>query len=335
MMDIVTTLTALNRGFGPSGDEGAVADIIAELARPYVDEITCDTMGNLICHKRGSGPKVMFAAHMDSLGLIVTHIEKEGGLRFGKVGGVDPKKVLFTAVRFKNGTQGTIAVNEDADLNKLKMDDLYLDIGAASKEEASAKVRVGDVAIYDTNVHDLGDRVISPYQDNRISCVVLLLAMEKLGQSDNDLYFVFTTQEEVGLRGAKTAAYAIDPDYGIVVDVTGSGDIPGSKHTVSSKQGGGAAVKVMDSSVICHPCMVQKLEELARANHIPYQLDVISSGGTDAGAMHQSRAGVYTGGVSIPCRYIHTPTELVTKADVTACADLVRAFAEAKLAPNC
>lgn len=336
-MDIVRTLTALNSAFGPSGDESSVADVIASLARPYVDEITRDTMGNLICHKKGTGPKVMFAAHMDSLGMMVTHIEKEGFLRFGRIGGINPRVVLHTNVRFKNGVKGTVAANEDADWFKLGlgMEGLYIDIGVASEAEAKAKVRVGDVAVYDTAVNDLGDRVVSPYQDNRISCVVLLMAMEKLGRTENDLYFVFTSQEEVGLRGAKTAAYAIDPDYGIAVDVTGSGDAPGTAHTQSSKQGGGAAIKVMDASVICHPCMVEKLETLAKAKNIPYQLDVICSGGTDAGVIHQTRGGVYTGGISIPCRYIHSPAEMVTKSDVEACADLVCAFAESKLDKNC
>lgn len=330
-MDITTTLSALNRAFGPSGDESGVAEVIAELARPYVDEITRDTMGNLICHKKGPGAKVLFAAHMDSLGLIVTHVEEEGYLRFGKIGGVNPQRILSAPVRFKNGTRGTVAANEDADFGKLKLDDLYLDIGASSAEEARKKVQLGDVAVYDTACLDLGERIVSPYQDNRVSCVVLLMALEGLSASKNDLYFVFTTQEEVGLRGAKTAAYAIDPDYGIAVDVTGSGDLPGTKHQQSSRQGGGAAIKVMDSSVICHPSVVNQLRDLAEAKGIPHQMDIIQSGGTDAGAIHQSRSGVYTGGISIPCRYIHSPAELVTKSDVTACAELVRAFAECEL----
>jgi endoglucanase len=187
------------------------------------------------------------------------------------------------------------------------------------------------VAVYNTQTVDACGRVISPYLDNRISCLVLLMAMEKLGTVENDLYFVFTAQEEVGIRGAKTAAWAIDPDYGIAVDVTAADDEPGSKHLVSSVLGGGAAVKVMDSSVICHPQMVDKLMSLAEEKGIKAQRDVIRAGGTDAGAIHLSRAGVYTGGISIPCRYIHTPTEMVDKGDVKACADLVAAFALAEL----
>ena len=142
---------------------------------------------------------------------------------------------------------------------------------------------------------------------------------------------MFTSQEEVGLRGAKTAAYGIDPDYGIAVDVTGTDDETGSKHTASSKLGGGAAIKVMDSSVICHPSVVAKLEELAKAGQIPYQKDILRFGGTDAGAIHTAGAGVPTGGISVPCRYVHTPVECVDLADVRACAELTAAFAAKRL----
>lgn len=331
VMDLIQILKQLNTAFGPSGDERGIAEAIGRLARPYVDEVASDVMGNLICHKRGPGPKVMFAAHMDSIGLVVTHIEKEGFLRFGRLGGVTPANVLYAPVRFKSGANGLIAVDEGADIGKLKVDDMYVDIGASSEEEAKALVNVGDMAIYDTAVSAAGDKVVSPYLDNRVSCAVLLLAMEALEQSENDLYFVFTTQEELGLRGATTAAYAIAPDYGIAVDVTGSGDLPGSKHGCSSVLGKGAAIKVMDSSVICHPQVVGKLRSLAEEGGIPFQMDVLRAGGTDAGAIHKSRGGVYTGGISIPSRYAHTPTEMVCTKDVLACAELVRAFAQAQL----
>ena len=161
--------------------------------------------------------------------------------------------------------------------------------------------------------------------------MVLLLAMERLEATDNDLYFVFTAQEEVGIRGAKTAAYGVDPDYGVAVDVTDSDDIPEPDHLCSVQAGKGAAIKVMDRSVICHPAVVKKLEELAAEKGIPAQREVLKAGGTDAGAIHQSRAGVYTGGISIPTRYLHTPLEMADLDDVEACARLAAAFAEAKL----
>lgn len=330
-MDICTILTKLNGANGPSGGEAPVAREIAALARPYVDEITTDTLGNLICRKKGSGPKVMLAAHMDSLGLMVTHIEKEGFLRVAKVGGVHPEDILHTPVRFPCGAVGTVCADGSAEAGKLTMEDLYLDMGFASREEAEGVVQVGDVAVYHLPVYQTAGRILSPYMDNRISCAVLLLAMEQLRETTNDVYFVFTVQEEVGLRGARTAAWAIDPDYAVAVDVCGCRDVPGSKTVSSSRQGGGAAIKVMDASVISHPAMVELLRRLAREGDIPFQMDVLGRGGTDAGAIHQSRAGVVTGGISVPCRYIHSPGEMVTVSDVEACVRLSAALAQAKL----
>ena len=191
-------------------------------------------------------------------------------------------------------------------------------------------VRVGDTAVYDTAVFAAGDRIVSPYMDNRISCVVLLMALEQLKDSDNDLYFVFTVQEELGLRGARTAAFGIDPDFGVAVDVTPADDEMNPKHTCSSVTGGGAAIKVMDGSVICHPQVVRTMEKLAEEKGINFQMDVIRAGGTDAGAIHQTRSGVPSGGISIPCRYVHSPAEMVDRRDVEACAALAAAFAQAE-----
>ncbi|MBQ8585665.1 MAG: M42 family metallopeptidase [Butyricicoccus sp.] len=330
-MDILSVLKNLNACHGPSGDEGGVAELIKNMAAAYADEHWFDAMGNLIVHKRGNGAKVMFAAHMDSIGMIVTHIEEDGFLRFGKVGGLNLTALVHASVRFANGTRGLVGFDQSADVKKLSVEDMFIDIGAHSREEAEKLVRIGDTAVFDAESIAAGGRIVSPYLDNRISCVILLAAMEKLKSSDNDLYFVFTTQEEVGLRGAKTAAYAIDPDYALAIDVTLSDDLPGAKHNGSSVLGKGAAIKVMDSSVISHPQVVSILTELAKENGIAYQNDVIRAGGTDAGAIHVSRAGVYTGGISIPCRYIHTPTEMVQISDVEACIDLTAAFACAKL----
>lgn len=330
-MDILAIMQKLNACHGPSGCESQVAAAIAELARPYVDEITTDALGNLICHKKGSGPKVMFAAHMDSIGCIVTHIDEQGYLRFGQVGGLSAHDLPGTPVRFANGTRGVIAVQGKVEPKDWKLDHLYIDVGAKDRAEARTMVQVGDMAVFDTVPFVSGRKLFSPYLDDRIACVILLSAMERIKHSDNDLYFVFTVQEEVGLRGARTAAYGIDPDYGIAVDVTDSDDIPDAPHECSSVAGKGAAIKVMDSSVICHPVVVNQLKELAQARNIPFQMDVLRFGGTDAGAIHQSRAGVYTGGISVASRYIHTPMEMADLDDIEACAALAAAFAQAKL----
>lgn len=330
-MELVELLEQLNAAFGPSGQEDGIADVIENLARPYVDEISRDTLGNLICRKKGGGPRVMFAAHMDSVGLVVTHIEENGLLRVGKLGGVRPASILHAPVRFRNGVRGTVACNADAQPATLKLDDLYIDTGASTAEEARAKADVGDPAVYDTPVRDLGDKVLSPYLDDRIGCAVLLLAMERLGGTDNDLYFVFTAQEELGTRGAVTAAYTIAPDYALAVDVMIADDQPGSTHISSVRQGAGAGIKVMDHSMISHPAVVERLKALAAERGIPFQMDVSSRGGTDAGAIHKSRGGVRSGGLSIPCRYTHTPMEMAAKKDALACAALLAAFAESEL----
>ena len=331
-MELFEYMQRLNAAHGPAGDEAGIRCAIEELAAPYADEITTDTLGNLIVHKKGNGPKVMFAAHMDSIGFIVTHIEKEGFLRVGRLGGIRPQEIAFTPVRFKNGVKGVIVPEEKADFGKLKLDECYIDIGAASDEEAKKLVQVGDTAVYDTSVFCTGCKVVSPYMDNRISCAILLSALAQLPAAvSNDLYFVFTVQEEVGIRGAKTAAYAIDPDYGIAVDVTDVDDTPGSGKNGTVQLGKGAAIKVMDSSVICHPDVVRTLSALAEEKNIPAQKDILRAGGTDAGAIHVSRMGVRTGGISVPCRYIHTPVEMADTADFKACVDLSVAFALAEL----
>lgn len=212
---------------------------------------------------------------------------------------------------------------EKADFGKLRLDECFLDIGAKSREEASAMVQVGDTAIYDSAVRCNRRKVISPYLDNRVSCAVLLMALKELGECPNDLYFVFTVQEEVGLRGAKTAAYGLTPDWSFVVDVTDPDDTPGSEKTGTVQLGKGAGIKIMDHSVICHPEAVRQLELVAKIAAIPVQREIMQDGGTDAGAIHVSRMGVCTGGISVPCRYVHTPVEMVDLDDVDACIKLV------------
>lgn len=329
-MDTFELIAKLTAVYGPSGCEKSIAKTISGLARPYADEIATDTMGNLIVHKKGDGPKLMLAAHMDTIGLVVTYIEEDGALRVGKLGGIAPKEIGNVPVRFENGVCGAVKLHGKADEDKLTVDDLYIDIGAGSREEAQKLVRLGDVAVFAGCAMSAGNRVISPYLDNRVSCAVLLKVLEHLKESAYDLYLVFTVQEELGLRGAKTAAYGIDPDYAIAVDVTRACDWPGAAKTGSAVLGGGAAIKVMDASVICHPEMVDKLNKLAQEKGIKAQMDVLTKGGTDAGAIHQSRLGVITGGVSIPCRYSHTPTALVDLADVEACVKLLTTFVENK-----
>ena len=328
LFDLIQTLTAAH---GPSGNEGGVREVIARLAAPYAQEITTDTLGNLIVHKPGQGPKVMLCAHMDSIGFIVTHVEEEGFLRVGKLGGVAPVEALYTPVRFQNGVRGVFVKEEKAEDKGLKLDACYVDIGAKGREEALSMVQVGDTAVYDSPTFCNGDKVVSPYLDNRIACAILLKVLESLKETPNDLSLVFTAQEEVGLRGARTAAWTIAPDWALAVDVTDVDDTPGTERCGTVQLGKGAAVKVMDSSVICHPQVVQTLERLAKEQNIPVQRDIMRAGGTDAGAVQAARLGVLTGGVSVPCRYIHTPVEMASLEDAQRCVQLLSAFVTSAL----
>lgn len=330
-MELLELIQTLNAAHGPSGDEGGIRERLAELARPLADEISTDTMGNLIVRKLGSGPRVMLCAHMDSIGFIVTHVEENGFLRVGRLGGISPKEAAYTPVRFAGGVRGVIVPEEKADFGKLKLDECYVDIGAKDRETALKAVAVGDTMIYDSPCFTNQGKVVSPYMDNRISCAILLKVLEEMELCPNDLYVVFTVQEEVGLRGAKPAAWAVDPDYAVVVDVTDVDDTPGSEKCGTVRLGKGPAIKIMDSSVICHPDMIQKLESQAKTLDMPTQRDIMRAGGTDAGVMHTTRIGVRTGGVSVPCRYIHTPVEMADLEDARDCAKLLCAFVQSKL----
>lgn len=329
-MDYLETLKLLNACHGPAGDEQEIANRLKELAEPFADECSFDSMGNLIIRKKGSRPKILFAAHMDSIGLVVTHIEKNGYLRIGKIGGIHLSSILHTPFRFKNGMTAALSLSEKVKEKDMTLQDLYLDIGARTQEEAEKMVQVGDTAVSLMPSFSMGNRLVSPYMDNRISCLVLLEVLRQIQSHTSDLYFVFTVQEELGMRGAKTAAYRIDPDYGIAVDVTLADEMD-SKHQGSSILGGGAAIKIMDNSVICHPQVVKQLSSLADSQGIAYQRDVISGGGSDAGVIHLNRMGVLTGGISVPCRYIHSGIETVDIGDVQACVKLLQSFAEASL----
>ncbi|MBR6236779.1 MAG: M20/M25/M40 family metallo-hydrolase [Firmicutes bacterium] len=348
-MQILNTIKELNACFGPSGCEEEIRNKIAELAKPFADEMYTDVVGNLIVVKKAAGskggakdvkannldaakagaPRLMFAAHMDSLGLIVTYIEENGLLRFGAVGLVEPTDLKAIPVRFANGTVGTVYSDTGAD--KPGIDDLFIDIGASSRKEAGKLVQKGDMAVFDTPARALtGDLIVSPYLDNRAGVVAQLLALAAVKKPAYDCCFVFTTQEEVGHRGAKPAAFGVDPQYAIVCDATRTDDQPKAKHLGTSITGKGAAIKVMDKSVICHPEMVTALKAIADKKKIARQTDVLQEGGTDGTEMRKTAGGVWTGGVSIPVRYVHSPQEVCCTADIEAAAKLMAAFAEAK-----
>lgn len=317
-------LKKLSLFYAPSGREKGLTDFIKSEVKAFADEVYTDNLGNLIAHKKGGGKKIMFAAHADEIGIVVTFIDDNGYLRFSDVGGLYTKYLSGKRVVFANGTEGVIFTEPKNDKNKLL--NMYIDIGAKTKEEAEKSVNVGDMAVFCGGFTEQNGVIIAKALDNRAGCYALIEALKKVN-SKNDLYFVFTTQEEVGLRGARTAAYAIEPEIAIAVDVTDTGDTPKSEN-VAMKLGEGAAIKVMDYSVICDSEVKNSLISLAETKKIKYQLEVMTEGGTDAGVIHFARGGVKTGGISIPTRYIHSPSEMIEKSDLEAVIELVTAFAE-------
>ena len=324
------TLKELIKIHGVSGREGEVSRVIAEKIRPYVDEISTDALGNLIALKKGSGvqkKKHMLCAHMDEIGFIVTYIEDNGFLRISSIGGIRFIPSAYLPVVFENGLRGVIAPEEELEKKEdYQATRFYIDIGAKDKKDAEKRVKVGDCAVIEPSILRLaGARIAARPIDDRIGCAILLDIAKKIGGPKDDVYFVFSVQEEVGCRGAKTAAYAIEPDDALVFDVTGTGDVPGAKP-MAVALGQGAAIKVKDSSVICDAEMVACLTALAKEKKIPYQMEVLTYGGTDTSSIQTTGLGAKSGALSIPMRNIHTAMEIVDMHDVEACRDLALAY---------
>jgi len=302
---------------GPSGYETQVRDVIRAEVEPYADEVRIDALGNLIAIKgepSEDGKKILLAAHMDEIGIIATHVDEHGFVRFTTIGGVNPRTCVGGRVRFLNGTIGVIGHEYIKDRSRLPtIEQMYIDVGA--KNRASCPVKVADTAAFERPYLELGDRLVSKAMDDRIGAAILIETMRQLENSPHQNFYVFSVQEEVGLRGATTAAYGIDPDIGIALDVTLSGDTPKSiKMEVSL--GKGPAIKVRDSGMFSDPQVVDWMVKIAEQDKLPYQLEVLEGGTTDARAIQLSRAGVPSGCISIPCRYVHAPSEMVDLNDV-------------------
>ncbi len=328
MKDLISQLI---NAFGPSGFENEVRELVSEWVRPHADELWDDAMGNLYALKKGdgSGRRIMLAAHMDQIGLIVTQIEDSGLLRFSEIGILPRKALLGQRVRFANGVLGTISVDggvktEVLDRNLPDLAKWFIDIGASGRDDLS--LGIGDVGVLMRPFEDLGKRWLAGGFDDRIGCAVLIETLQRLGSTAHDVIFTFTVQEEVGVRGARVAAYELEPDIGLAVDITPSGDLPRPTLPLAVKLGGGPSIKVMDSGMVAHPRLRQTLVHIAESHSIPYQLEVLPIGSTDAAAIQATRGGVISGAVSIPCRYSHTPSEMVDVDDVEDTIRLLQAF---------
>jgi endoglucanase len=312
---------------GPSGYESQIRQAVRTEIEPLTNNIYIDALGNLITRigPRPAAPekplKIMLAAHLDEIGLIATHIDDNGFVRFTTIGGVRPQTLPGGRVRFLNGALGVIGAERNDDISRAPgIEQLFIDLGVASRQ--ASPVKVGDVAAFERPFMDLGQRLVAKSMDDRIGVAILIETMRHLADTVNELYFVFSVQEEVGVRGATTAAYGIDPDLGLAVDVTTSGDTPkGIKMETSL--GKGPAIKVRDAGMLADPRIVDWMARTANQEKIPYQLEILEKGGTDARAIQLTRAGVPAGCISIPCRYIHSPSEMVDMSDVSNAVQLL------------
>jgi endoglucanase len=321
-------LQNLTEAFAPSGYEDKVRGIVRAEVEPLVDEIKVDVLGNLIARKHPrrqskDSRKIMIAAHMDEIGLIVSHVDENGFIRFSPIGGVFRRYVSGGRVRFLNGTQGVIGFDRLDNVNELPtLDKVYIDVGATGKKDCP--VRIGDIAAFDRPFTELGTRLVAKSMDDRVGVLVAIEALRALKSTPHDLYFVFTTQEEVGTRGAATSAYGIDPDVGIAIDVTPAGDTPNALK-MEMALGKGPCIKIQDPGMIADPRVVQWMIHAAEKARLPYQREVLLLGGTDARAIQLTRAGVPAGCISIPVRYVHSPSEMVDYSDVQNSVKLLTA----------
>ena len=324
MKDLIKQLT---EAYGPPGYEQDVRHIIQNHIAAYADHSEVDALGNLHIVKNGTGDgiKVMLAAHMDEVGLMISHIDEQGFGRFTTLGGVKPETLVGNRAIFTNGALGIINAekwprNDRLDRSHSK---LYLDFGVKDKKEVP--VRIGDVAGFERPFVDLGEALVAKSMDDRIGCAILIQVLQQLEITPHEVHFVFTVQEEVGTRGAITAAYKVHPDVAIAIDVTDSGDVPERKH-FDVKMGHGPAIKVMDRGMLAHPGLKKWLVDTATRNKIPYQMEILTLGTTDARAMQVTREGSAAGALSIPCRHVHTPSEMISYSDVQHAVKLLLAL---------
>lgn len=320
---------------GVSGHEKEIAGIMTDELRKSCDEVTINGFGNVLARKGKGGRKIMLAAHMDEIGLMVKHVSKEGFISFIKIGGIDDRILpgQRVVIKAKGGDVVGIIGQKPPHLQKeeerkkpVKYEDMYIDIGASSREEAFGRVALGDTAIFESNAGVLhGPLYYGKAPDNRVGCYILLKAMERLNVNA-EVYAVATAQEEVGLKGARTAAFRIDPDFALAIDTTVAGDTPQTRETESSlKLGGGVAVTIIEAGgrgVIVSERIKDLIVDTARENKISYQIDVIEGGMTDGAMIYMNREGVPTGVLSVPCRYIHAPTGVFSIDDVNAAIEL-------------
>ena len=336
-----TLLQRLSNAYGPPGSEDEVREILKAELEEYADETSVDKLGNIMFWHRGKkgNPLIMLAAHMDEVGFLVRHIEDQGYLRihtWGVVPNLLPgQRLLFRGKRgdLKGvvGTKPPHIMSEEEKKKPVILDDLFVDIGTCTREEAEKRgAFVGMTGVFDVEYIDLGEGYIrGKVLDDRAGCFVMAEVFKNMKDSPYNIVAVGTVQEEVGLRGSKTAAYQVDPDYGVAIEGTFAVDMPGmAPHMIPAALKKGPVVTIADSSVIAHPTVLKTIIEAAEAGKIPYQFKKIPSGGTDAGSIHLTKGGIPSGTIAVPCRYIHGPASITSTEDIENTIRLVKAFVE-------
>ncbi|MCC7119122.1 MAG: M42 family metallopeptidase [Anaerolineales bacterium] len=322
-------LKTLTETYGPSGYEDAVRKIVLKEIKSLVDEVRVDALGNVIARKKPAqgakaSKKIMLAAHMDEIGVMVSHVDAKGFARFTNIGGTFGRYTLGARVQFLNGAKGIVAHDRLEQMDSpLPLSKMYIDTGATSKKDCPLKV--GDVGAFERPYFEMGDRLVAKSMDDRSGVAVLIETLRGLKSTPHDVYFVFTTQEEVGTRGAGPAAFGIDPEIAIAVDVTGTGDTPAS-FKMAMELGKGPCVKIRDSGHLADPRVVEWMIATAERAKIPYQREVLLFGTTDARAIQATGPGVLTGTLSIPCRYVHSASEIVDYNDLKNSVKLLNAL---------
>lgn len=328
-------LEKLTNAFGVSGAENDVREIIKNEMGKLCDSVETDSMGNLICFKRGTKGyhnSIMLTSHMDEVGFIVNGITKEGYLRFKTVGGIDARVIISKRVIVgKSRISGVIGakpthLQDGKGGNATKVKDLLIDIGANDENDAKTKVKIGDYICFDSDYVEFGNNLIKAKAlDDRIGCNILMhLANQRY---NNDVYYVFTVQEEVGCRGATIAAYSVKPNIAIVVEGTTCSNVPGTDdHSFSTKLRGGAALSILDGGSYSDKDLIKSIYNTAKKNNINVQYKQTTLGGNDAATIHLSREGIKTAVISVPCRYIHSPSSVASKDDINSCFSILYKF---------
>ena len=309
-----TLLRTLTRIPAPSGREDALRTAVQKMIQPYADEVRLDVLGNLIARKgkKGrTGKRIMLAAHLDEIGLIVSHVDARGFARFSVPGGFAPGRLVGGRVKFLNGTLGVIGLEREAGQKDRtpSPDRYFIDTGATSLKDSP--VCVGDVAVLDSDFLDLGGRVVSSCLDDRVGVALLIESLRSHKLGANEVHYVFTVQGQVGGRGAGPAAYDLDPGIGLTVDTTIANDEPDAHARNPIALGGGPAIKVKDAGVIADPRLVSTLTRLAEKNRIACQFELSESTGSDALPMQITGSGARVGGIAIPLRNPHSPSEMI------------------------